>query len=89
MRLRPGYERMLGQVKGALGRTPVVGAPLYEALHGVKRGIKDMLAPQGMFEDLGLKYLGPIDGHDVDALEQALSAGAWLRRPGARALRHP
>ena len=71
LRLRPGYERMLGQVKGALGRTPVVGAPLYDALHGVKRGIKDLLAPQGMFEDLGLKYLGPIDGHDIGALEQA------------------
>jgi 1-deoxy-D-xylulose-5-phosphate synthase len=71
LRLRPGYERMLGQVKGALGRTPVVGPPLYEALHGVKRGIKDMIAPQGMFEDLGLKYLGPIDGHDIAALEHA------------------
>ncbi|PZS20277.1 MAG: 1-deoxy-D-xylulose-5-phosphate synthase [Pseudonocardiales bacterium] len=72
LRLRPGYERVLGQVKGALGRTPVVGAPLYDALHGVKRGIKDLLAPQGMFEDLGLKYVGPVDGHDLDALENAL-----------------
>ncbi|MFN2517654.1 MAG: 1-deoxy-D-xylulose-5-phosphate synthase N-terminal domain-containing protein, partial [Jatrophihabitantaceae bacterium] len=73
LRLRPGYERVLGQVKGALGRTPVVGAPLYDALHGVKRGIKDLLAPQGMFEDLGLKYVGPVDGHDLDALENALT----------------
>jgi 1-deoxy-D-xylulose-5-phosphate synthase len=71
LRLRPGYERMLGQVKGALGRTPVVGGPLYEALHGMKRGIKDLLAPQGMFEDLGLKYVGPVDGHDVAAMEHA------------------
>src|SRR5438270_501482 len=72
LRLKPGYERMLGQVKGALGRTPVVGQPIYDALHGVKRGIKDMLQPQGMFEDLGLKYFGPIDGHDVAAVEHAL-----------------
>jgi 1-deoxy-D-xylulose-5-phosphate synthase len=72
LRLRPGYERMLSQVKGTLGRTPVVGAPLYDALHGMKRGIKDLLAPQGMFEDLGLKYLGPVDGHDFDTLENAL-----------------
>jgi 1-deoxy-D-xylulose-5-phosphate synthase len=72
LRLRPGYERVLGQVKGALGRTPLVGSPLYDALHGVKRGIKDMLAPQGMFEDLGLKYVGPVDGHDVAAMEHAL-----------------
>jgi 1-deoxy-D-xylulose-5-phosphate synthase len=72
LRLRPGYERMLGQVKGALGRTPVVGSAVYDALHGVKRGIKDVLAPQGLFEDLGLKYLGPVDGHDLEALENAL-----------------
>jgi 1-deoxy-D-xylulose-5-phosphate synthase len=81
LRLRPGYERMLGQVKGALGRTPLVGAPLYDALHGVKRGIKDMLAPQGMFEDLGLKYLGPIDGHDVAALEQAFTLARGFAGP--------
>ena len=73
LRLRPGYEKTLDRVKGALGRTPVVGPPVYEALHGVKRGIKDMLAPQGMFEDLGLKYVGPIDGHDLAALEHAFA----------------
>ena len=53
-------------------RTPVVGGGAYETLHGVKKGIKDVVAPQGMFEDLGLKYLGPVDGHDVAALEHAL-----------------
>jgi 1-deoxy-D-xylulose-5-phosphate synthase len=72
LRLRPGYERVLGQVKGALGRTPVVGQPIYDALHGMKRGLKDMLQPQGMFEDLGLKYFGPVDGHDIAAVEYAL-----------------
>jgi 1-deoxy-D-xylulose-5-phosphate synthase len=71
LRLRPGYERMLGQVKERLERTPLVGPPLYDALHGMKRGIKDVLAPQGMFEDLGLKYLGPVDGHDIAAMEHA------------------
>jgi 1-deoxy-D-xylulose-5-phosphate synthase len=81
LRLRPGYERVLGQVKGALGRTPVVGAPLYEALHGMKRGIKDLLAPQGMFEDLGLKYVGPVDGHDLEALETALTLARGFGGP--------
>jgi 1-deoxy-D-xylulose-5-phosphate synthase len=45
---------------------------VYDALHGVKKGLKDIVAPQGMFEDLGLKYVGPVDGHDVEALEHAL-----------------
>jgi 1-deoxy-D-xylulose-5-phosphate synthase len=81
LRLRPGYEKMLGQVKGALGRTPIVGPPLYDALHGVKRGIKDLLAPQGMFEDLGLKYLGPVDGHDIAAMEHAFHLARGFHGP--------
>ncbi len=72
LRLRPGYERVLGTVKTNLPRVPVVGPPLYETLHGMKRGMKDLLAPQGMFEDFGLKYVGPVDGHDIAALETAL-----------------
>src|SRR5205085_1755398 len=72
LRLNPGYEKVLGLVKEALGRTPLVGAPLYEALHAVKKGIKDAVAPQALFEDLGIKYVGPVDGHDIGAVESAL-----------------
>ena len=46
---------------------------VYDALHAMKKGMKDALAPQGLFEDLGLKYVGPIDGHDRAATEQALA----------------
>jgi 1-deoxy-D-xylulose-5-phosphate synthase len=73
LRTTGSYERILDWGKGVLGHTPVVGGPLYETLHGVKKGLKDVLAPQGMFEDLGLKYIGPVDGHDLEALEHALS----------------
>ncbi len=73
LRLSPGYERVLDLVKESLGRTPLVGAPLYEVLHAVKKGLKDAVAPQAMFEDLGLKYVGPVDGHDMTALENALA----------------
>ncbi|MFI9787212.1 1-deoxy-D-xylulose-5-phosphate synthase [Kitasatospora sp. NPDC051984] len=72
LRTTKGYERFLAWGKDALQRTPVVGPPLFDALHGAKKGFKDAFAPQGMFEDLGLKYLGPIDGHDIAAVEQAL-----------------
>ncbi len=72
LRLAPEYEQVLDVVKQVLGRTPLVGPPLYDALHGIKRGIKDVVQPQGMFEDLGLKYVGPVDGHDVHAVETAL-----------------
>ncbi|HEX2904240.1 MAG TPA: 1-deoxy-D-xylulose-5-phosphate synthase [Jatrophihabitans sp.] len=73
LRTKPAYERMLRNVKGTLGRTPVVGPPLYDALHGIKRGVKDLIYPDGMFEDLGLKYIGPVDGHDEPAVEHALT----------------
>ena len=73
LRTNPRYEKILDLVKTNLGRTPYVGPPMYEVLHGVKKGLKDMLAPQGMFEDLGLKYVGPVDGHDRQAMEDALA----------------
>ncbi|MFL6117812.1 MAG: 1-deoxy-D-xylulose-5-phosphate synthase [Catenulispora sp.] len=72
LRTTEGYERFLEWGRGMLGRTPLIGAPLYEALHGVKKGLMDIVAPQGMFEDLGLKYVGPVDGHDIAAVEAAL-----------------
>ncbi|MGR6965085.1 1-deoxy-D-xylulose-5-phosphate synthase [Geodermatophilus sp. URMC 61] len=72
LRLRPGYEQALLQVRQALHRAPVLGSALYDALHAIKKGLKDVLSPQGMFEDLGLKYIGPVDGHDVRAVESAL-----------------
>jgi len=72
LRTTRGYERFLEWGKQVLGRTPVVGPPIYETLHGLKKGLKDVVAPQGMFEDLGLKYIGPIDGHDVEEVEHAL-----------------
>jgi 1-deoxy-D-xylulose-5-phosphate synthase len=81
LRLRPGYERMLGRVKSTLPRAPVVGRPLYGILHAAKSALKDWLLPQTLFSDLGLKYLGPIDGHDVAALERALRRAKHFRGP--------
>ncbi len=72
LRATSGYERFLDWGKGVLEKTPVVGQPIYETLHGVKKGIKDIVAPQGMFEDLGLKYIGPVDGHNIAAIEDSL-----------------
>jgi 1-deoxy-D-xylulose-5-phosphate synthase len=72
LRMTPQYEQALDVVRGVLTSTPLVGPPLYEALHGMKRGLKDFLQPQMLFEDLGLKYVGPIDGHDIAAMEAAL-----------------
>lgn len=71
LRLQPGYERLLDEGRRVVKKVPVVGDPAYAVLHGMKSGLKDLLAPQAMFTDLGLKYVGPVDGHDIQALESA------------------
>ncbi|WP_064457658.1 1-deoxy-D-xylulose-5-phosphate synthase [Streptomyces hygroscopicus] len=81
LRTTDGYERFLAWGKEVLQRTPVVGQPLYGSLHGAKKGFKDAFAPQGMFEDLGLKYVGPIDGHDTEAVESALRRAKRFHGP--------
>jgi 1-deoxy-D-xylulose-5-phosphate synthase len=72
LRTTRGYETVLTWGKRALRRSGPPGRVAYDALHGLKKGIKDVVAPQGMFEDLGLKYVGPVDGHDARAVEFAL-----------------
>jgi 1-deoxy-D-xylulose-5-phosphate synthase len=72
VRVSQRYEQVLDYIKTSLSHTPLVGAPLFETLHGIKKGLKDVLQPQVLFEDLGLKYLGPVDGHDEHAVEHAL-----------------
>ena len=72
LRTNPRYEQVLDLVRRSVSRTPLVGSAAYDMLHGIKTGLKDVLAPQGLFSDLGLKYVGPIDGHDLGQLERAL-----------------
>ncbi|MCT9090228.1 1-deoxy-D-xylulose-5-phosphate synthase [Streptomyces sp. ASQP_92] len=81
LRTSDGYERVLAWGRDVLRQTPVVGQPLYGSLHGAKKGFKDAVAPQGMFEDLGLKYVGPIDGHDTEAVESALARAKRFHGP--------
>jgi len=81
LRLQPGYERLLDGGRRAVRGMPVIGEICYQALHSVKVGIKDALAPQALFTDLGLKYVGPIDGHDEGAIETALRHARAFNAP--------
>ncbi|HWU19971.1 MAG TPA: 1-deoxy-D-xylulose-5-phosphate synthase [Nocardioides sp.] len=85
LRTNPRYEQALDLVRKRLTAVPAIGPAAYDALHAVKKGLKDALAPQGLFEDLGLKYVGPIDGHDQHAMEQAL---AQAKRYGGPVIVH-
>ncbi len=81
LRLQPGYERLLDRGKRALRGLPLIGEVCYQAMHSVKVGVKDAVAPQVMFADLGLKYVGPIDGHDEHAVENALQHARGYNAP--------
>lgn len=72
LRTTRGYEQFLGWGKRTLSRSGAPGRFAFQALHGLKKGLKDVVMPQGMFEDLGIKYIGPVDGHDEAAMERAL-----------------
>jgi len=81
LRLQPVYERLLERTRSAVRGVPVVGEVCYQAMHSVKAGIKDALSPQAMFTDLGIKYVGPIDGHDEHAVENALRLARGFTAP--------
>jgi 1-deoxy-D-xylulose-5-phosphate synthase len=81
IRVSQRYEQVLDLIKTTVTSAPVVGTPLFGALHGAKKGLKDFLQPQVLFEDLGIKYIGPIDGHDEQIMEQALRRAAEYGRP--------
>ncbi|MFE3443349.1 1-deoxy-D-xylulose-5-phosphate synthase [Nocardia sp. NPDC059180] len=72
LRTQPAYEHALDAGRRLLKSIPRVGDSAYSMMHAVKAGIKDAVSPQELFSDLGLKYVGPVDGHDIAALEGAL-----------------
>ena len=80
LRTNEMYEKVLDWGKETLLKSPI-GRPVFDALHGMKKGIKDVFAPQGLFEDLGLKYIGPVDGHDEDLIENALQVAKRFNGP--------
>jgi 1-deoxy-D-xylulose-5-phosphate synthase len=81
LRLQPGYEKFLERSRDVVRGVPVIGELCYQCMHSVKAGLKDALSPQTMFTDLGLKYVGPIDGHDEHAVEVALRSARGFNAP--------
>ncbi|HJG79720.1 MAG TPA: 1-deoxy-D-xylulose-5-phosphate synthase, partial [Brevibacterium senegalense] len=75
LRASNSYERLLSWGKERLQQSGPPGRAAYTAMRGVKRGLRDMTSEggTGMFDALGLKYIGPVDGHDQEAVERALA----------------
>ncbi|WP_434619409.1 1-deoxy-D-xylulose-5-phosphate synthase [Arthrobacter sp. A5] len=74
VRTHPKYEDTMSWAKQKLQSGNLAGQFVYKSLHAAKTGIKDWWAPQGLFDNLGLKYIGPVNGHDEKAMEAALTA---------------
>lgn len=73
VRLNRNYEQFLDWTKKTLQDAGTPGRMAYGALHSIKRGVKDIFVDAGVFDYLGLKYIGPVDGHALEDLEQAFS----------------
>jgi 1-deoxy-D-xylulose-5-phosphate synthase len=81
LRLHPAYERLKHGIEDTLNRAPVLASEMVEAAKRVKEGAKALIAPRTVFEDLGWQYAGPIDGHDLTALERAIDHAKRVSGP--------
>lgn len=73
IRAQHGYDELMEHGKKTLKSLGWVGNRTFDALRAVKEGVKSSILPTEMFPELGMKYIGPINGHDLDALDHALS----------------
>lgn len=73
IRTQHGYDELMEHGKKTLKSLGWVGNRTFDALRAVKEGVKSSILPTEMFPELGMKYIGPINGHDLDALDHALS----------------
>ena len=81
LRLDPRYEAAKSGIGGFLSAIPAVGEPAHEMAKRLKTGMKQLVTPHVFFEDLGIKYSGPIDGHDLRSIEGALNLANRLPGP--------
>ncbi|HSS09770.1 MAG TPA: 1-deoxy-D-xylulose-5-phosphate synthase [Acidimicrobiales bacterium] len=81
LRLHPGLKSMRSRVEDLLREVPAVGGLAYSSLQGVYSAIREVIEPPAFFESLGVRYVGPIDGHDIPGMEQALRQAAEYDGP--------
>jgi 1-deoxy-D-xylulose-5-phosphate synthase len=82
IRLNPTYVRRQRRLEHFLRELPVVGHQAEKGMEAFKAAVREFLQPTSFFEALGLRYVGPVDGHDVEALEHALRNAETLSEEG-------
>lgn len=71
LRTQPFYDKVMEQGKSTLNSMGWVGKRTFEVMHALKEGVKYHVIPTEMFPELNMKYVGPVDGHNIQALEHA------------------
>ena len=82
IRLNPTYVRRQRRLEGFLRDVPVVGTPAEKAVEAIKAAVREVLQPPSFFEALGVRYVGPVDGHDIAELEHAMQNAVELSAEG-------
>ncbi|HWW53416.1 MAG TPA: 1-deoxy-D-xylulose-5-phosphate synthase [Acidimicrobiales bacterium] len=81
LRLHPGLKRQRTRLEHAIRELPAVGELAYSSLQGVYAAVREVFEPFAFFETLGVRYTGPIDGHDIAGVEAALRHAAAFDGP--------
>lgn len=81
MRTKKTYSKSSDVVKKVILKMPAVGKPIVKVVRRIKRSIKQLIIPKMFFEDIGFRYLGPVDGHDIEELERMLKISKQLEGP--------
>ena len=81
LRTKRSYTKSNVSMKNIINKIPVVGRPFVKIVQRVKRSIKQLIIPKMFFEDIGFRYLGPVDGHNIEELERMLKITKELDGP--------
>ena len=81
LRTKNGYNKTSQTIKKEILKIPAIGKPIVKIIQKIKRSIKQLIIPKMFFEDIGFKYLGPIDGHNLEELETMLKISKQLEEP--------
>jgi len=81
LRLHPSYVNLREKLRKFLREVPAIGSAAYSSIHGLTSALREVIEPHVFFESLGVRYVGPIDGHNIEELETALSRASFWTGP--------
>ena len=81
LRTKKTYTKSNISIKKFINKIPVIGKPTVRVIQRIKRSIKQLIIPKMFFEDIGFRYLGPVDGHNIEELERMLNISKQLEGP--------